>query len=115
MCVITANLFVSISASGNGNECATRLRSTGKAGVLQSFSRTQGIIVIASKIMAAEFREISVRYGHAQTGNGMKTQPEPVSGPEEKQNSVCPPGKTCEDRQEGRLPSSQFCFYWAQR
>jgi predicted aspartyl protease len=41
--------------------------------------------------MAAEFREISVRYGHAQTGNGMKTQPTPELRPEEKQKLNMPP------------------------
>jgi len=58
---------------GNGNECATKDYVTSQADVPQSFLRTQGIIVLASKIMAAGIRQISVRYGHAQTGNGMKS------------------------------------------
>ena len=52
MYVLTCNFFVPISRLGNGNECATKDRVTGKAGVPQNFSRTQGTIVIASKIVA---------------------------------------------------------------
>jgi len=45
--------FVPISAFGNGNECAKKDLATRKTGKRRRFVRTHGIIVLASKIMAA--------------------------------------------------------------